>query len=448
MLTIKPKATMTPNHKILIVAYPGQGHVNPALRLASRLLKFDVDVSFATSLSVIQRMDKDKIPHCLTLAPFSDGHDNGKQPNTTLLQFVTDFETNGVCAVAEIISSAAAAGKPFSHLVYTIVIPWAARVANAQGLKSALLWCQTATILDIYYYYFNGYQSLISSNNDNPKFRINLPGLPPLMMADLPLFLLSSSPKEHDFLLEIVKDHLDVLKLGPRILVNTFNELEIESIRAIEKLELFPIGPLIPESSMGSEFFEKIEHDYIKWLDTKPENSVIYVSFGTLASLSMDQQEEISNGLLESGRPFLWVIRDTDQAGRLSKIEELKEQGMIVDWCSQVEVLSHQAIGCFVMHCGWNSTIEALAAGVPVVAFPQWSDQAMNAKMIEDVWKTGVRMRKREVDGVVEGKEIDRCVEMVIENEEMKRNAKKWKGSAREALNDSESNLQAFLNDE
>nr|GFD01202.1 crocetin glucosyltransferase, chloroplastic-like [Tanacetum cinerariifolium] len=71
-----------------------------------------------------------------------------------------------------------------------------------------------------------------------------------------------------------------------------------------------------------------------------------------------------------------------------------------------------------------------------------------NAKMIEDVWKTGVRMRKREGDGVVEGKEINRCVEMVIGNEEMKGNAKKWKGLAREALNDSGSNLQAFLDDE
>ncbi|GJR24007.1 crocetin glucosyltransferase, chloroplastic-like protein [Tanacetum coccineum] len=200
-------------------------------------------------------------------------------------------------------------------------------------------------------------------------------------MADLPSFLLSSRPKEHNFLLEIVNDHLDVLKLGPRILVNTFNELEIESIRAIEKLEFFPIGPLIPESSLGGDFFEKMEDEYVEWLNTKQESSVVYVSFGTLATLSMDQQEEIAIGLLECGRPFLWV-----------------------------EVLSHEAIGCFVMHCGWNSTVESLAAGVRVVVLPQWSDQATNAKMIEDVWKTGVRMRKREGDGVVEGKEINRCV--------------------------------------
>ncbi|GKF26004.1 hypothetical protein Tco_0081898 [Tanacetum coccineum] len=173
---------MTPNRKILIVAYPGQGHITPP-SVSHRLLKFDVDVTFATSLLVIQCMDKDKIPHGITLAPFY-GHENGRQLNTTLLQFITGFETNGVRAVTKIIRSASATGKPYSHLVYTIVIPWASHVANAQSVKLALLWCQAATILDIYYYYFEGCQSLISSNNDNQ----NLHGLPPLMMADFPLF--------------------------------------------------------------------------------------------------------------------------------------------------------------------------------------------------------------------------------------------------------------------
>ncbi|PWA76315.1 UDP-Glycosyltransferase superfamily protein [Artemisia annua] len=103
---------------------------------------------------------------------------------------------------------------------------------------------------------------------------------------------------------------------------------------------------------------------------------------------------------------------------------------MIVGWCSQVER---------------NSTVEALAAGVPTVAFPQWTDQETNAKMMEDVWKTGVRVRKREGH-----EEIERCVEMVMGNEEMRRNVKKWKDVAREAVKSvgsSTINLQAFLDD-
>nr|XP_043634795.1 UDP-glycosyltransferase 75C1-like [Erigeron canadensis] len=434
---------MTCHRKILIVAYPGQGHINPSLSLANSLVKMGVDVTFCTSVFIIKRIDKETIPHGLTFASFSDGHDNGKQPTTTMQQYTSDIATNGAVAVAEIMTSAAAASKPFDHLVYTTVLNWAARVANEQGVKSTLMWCQPATVMAIYYYYFNGYDGLISGNKNNITFPINLPGLPTFIMADLPSFFLLPNSEENDFLLELTKNHLDLLKVSPRLLVNTFDELEIESIKAMTKLEFVAIGPLTP-----TEFFYKPRADCIQWLNTKEQSSVVYVSFGTIASLSIDQLDEIAKGLLESGMPFLWVIRDSNQAEKLNKIEDLRKQGMIVDWCSQMEVLSHQAIGCFVMHGGWNSTLEALVAGVPLMVFPQWLDQETNGKMIEDVWKTGVRMRRRDRDGVVEGMEIVRCVKMVMGNEEMRRNAQKWRELSKKAVShggSSITNLQAFL---
>ncbi|KAJ0463655.1 putative crocetin glucosyltransferase [Helianthus annuus] len=446
--------------KILIVAYPTQGHINPSLRFANRLVKLNVDVTYCTSVSVIRRIDIQSTHHGLTFVPFSDGNDNGIQPTTIWQQFFLDFSTNGASAVAELISSAATAGQPFDHVVYSSGVPWAAKVAKAHGLESSLLWCQAAIVLNIYYYYFNSYQDLISCNNNNPTFPIDLPGLPSLTVADLPSFMLPSCLKEHKFILEFMKDHVDVLKISPRILVNTFDELEVEAMKAIEKLVVLPVGPLVPSefldgnglsyNSIGCDLFEKPVEDYIKWLNAKQKSSVVYVSFGSLATLSIEQVEEMASGLVESGRPFLWVIRDGDQVGKLSKIEELKKQGMIVSWCSQVEVLTHEAIGCFVMHGGWNSTVEALAAGVPTVVFSQWSDQAINAKMIEDVWKTGVKVKRREGDGMVERKEIKRCVEMVMEDEEMRRNAEKWRELARQALGNGGSsavNLQAFVDD-
>ncbi|KAI3518584.1 hypothetical protein L1887_07389 [Cichorium endivia] len=373
-------------------------------------------------------MNKETIPHGLTFAPFSDGHDDGQEPTTTLTQLISDFDTKGPSAMAEIISSVAAAGQPFDHLVCNNIIPWAPRVANAHGIKSSLLWIMSATISDIFYYYFNGYQGLISDSINNPTVPIELPGLPQLTTADLPTFLLPSHPKELEFVIGNLKGQFGDIKTPLRILVNTFNELEVESIRAIEKIEYYPIGPLIP-----SEF-----------LEGKDSQS------NSLGSDFFKKPEEIAAGLLESRRPFLWVIRDSEQAGSLSKIEELKKHGMIVSWCSQVVVLSHQAVGCFVMHGGWNSTVETLVAGVPAVVFPQWSDQGTNAKMVEDVWRTGVRVRRREGDGVVKGKEIERCVEFVMGDEDIKRNAEKWRKLAREALSDGGSstvNLQAFLND-
>ncbi|KAL7251107.1 hypothetical protein ACSBR1_013023 [Camellia fascicularis] len=102
-----------------------------------------------------------------------------------------------------------------------------------------------------------------------------------------------------------------------------------------------------------------------------------------------------------------------------------------------VEVLSHPCLGCFVTHCGWNSILESLASGVPVVAFPHWSDQTMNAKMVTRVWETGVRVKANEEE-IVESEEVKRCIEEVMggeeRGEEMRRNAKKWKELTREAV--------------
>ncbi|CAN0912384.1 UDP-glycosyltransferase 75C1 [Linum grandiflorum] len=112
-------------------------------------------------------------------------------------------------------------------------------------------------------------------------------------------------------------------------------------------------------------------------------------------------------------------------------------------WCSQGEVLSHEAVGCFVTHCGWNSTLEGMCLGVPLVAFPQWSDQMTNAKLVEDVWKIGVRV------------EIRRCLDLVMGEggqvgEQVRKNANKWKQLAKDAMREggsSHSNLQAFVNE-
>ncbi|RZC50139.1 hypothetical protein C5167_018561 [Papaver somniferum] len=108
----------------------------------------------------------------------------------------------------------------------------------------------------------------------------------------------------------------------------------------------------------------------------------------------------------------------------------------------------HPSIGCFITHCGWNSTLESLVGGVPLTGFPQWSEQGTTAKLIEDVWKIGVRMRKNEETKIVDREEVVRCVKMVMGNEEMKRNARKWKELPKEAVKkggSSDRNLRGFV---
>lgn len=428
-----------------------------------------VEVTFATSVSAHRRMAKaggGGDTKGLNFASFSDGYDDGFKITDDAKLFMSQIRSCGTECLKEIIHSSAEEGRPISSLVYTLLLPWAAEVARDSHIPSALLWIQPATVLDIYYYYFNGYNEAMSNCND-PSWSIKLPGLPLLHAKDLPSFLLPSSQETYSHALPSFKEQLEVLDAdtNPKVLVNSFDALEPDALKAIDKLKLIAIGPVIPsafldgkdpsDTSFGGDLFQK-SRNYTDWLNSKPKESVIYVSFGSILELTKPQMEEIGIGLIKSNRPFLWVIRkkedkkeEKEKDQELSCMEELEQLGMIVPWCSQLEVLSNAALGCFVTHCGWNSTLESLVSGVPVVAFPKWADQGTNAKLIEDVWRTGVRVKGNE-EGFVDGDEISRCLDMVMGGEEYRRNAKKWRDLAREATKEggsSDKNLKAFVDE-
>ncbi|KAM7486177.1 hypothetical protein LguiA_002186 [Lonicera macranthoides] len=457
--------------RVLVVTFPGQGHINPSLQFAKRLIKMGVEVTFSTSQSAINRISKSKtdttIPQGLTLSPFFDGYENGLQPGVDVERYISEVKNHGSQHIAELITTGATEGKPFAQVVYTTLISWAGRVAHCLCVPCTLLWIQPATIFDIYYYYFNGYGDVISKSNNDPSSSIQLPGLPLLTSHDLPSFLLSSNT--YNFALPAFKEHFNIIEeeTNPNILVNTFDDLEFGFLRTTQKLKMKAIGPLMPsafldgkdpsDKSFGGDLFQK-SRNYIEWLDSKTESSVVYISFGSISVLSSKQIEEIGQALLQSSRPFLWVIREDNngakkQEGEMNFSDELKELGMIVPWCSQVEVLSHKSVGCFVTHCGWNSTLESVTCGIPMVAFPQWTDQATNAKLIQDVWKTGVRVKPNE-EGIVERSEMKECIEMVMgdgeRGHEVRKNAKKWKDLAKEAVEEGGSshlNLKAFVDE-
>nr|BAA89009.1 anthocyanin 5-O-glucosyltransferase [Petunia x hybrida] len=458
---------------VILTTFPAQGHINPALQFAKNLVKMGIEVTFSTSIYAQSRMDEKSIlnaPKGLNFIPFSDGFDEGFDHSKDPVFYMSQLRKCGSETVKKIILTCSENGQPITCLLYSIFLPWAAEVAREVHIPSALLWSQPATILDIYYFNFHGYEKAMANESNDPNWSIQLPGLPLLETRDLPSFLLPYGAKGSlRVALPPFKELIDTLdaETTPKILVNTFDELEPEALNAIEGYKFYGIGPLIPsaflggndplDASFGGDLFQN-SNDYMEWLNSKPNSSVVYISFGSLMNPSISQMEEISKGLIDIGRPFLWVIKENEKGKeeenkKLGCIEELEKIGKIVPWCSQLEVLKHPSLGCFVSHCGWNSALESLACGVPVVAFPQWTDQMTNAKQVEDVWKSGVRVRINE-DGVVESEEIKRCIELVMDGgekgEELRKNAKKWKELAREAVKEggsSHKNLKAFIDD-
>jgi UDP:flavonoid glycosyltransferase YjiC (YdhE family) len=151
----------------------------------------------------------------------------------------------------------------------------------------------------------------------------------------------------------------------------------------------------------------------LEWLDARPEKSVVYLSFGSLLTYTV-RQVEILHGLQDCGRRYLWVVRREGRAEDVDLCLKKKpgKQGMVVEWCDQLRVLSHPSVGCFVTHCGWNSALEAVVHGVPMVAVPVWSDQPMNAHLVEE-WSVGVRA-ERDADGILTRSELVSCVELLM----------------------------------
>ncbi|BAU01287.1 hypothetical protein VIGAN_11049200 [Vigna angularis var. angularis] len=187
----------------------------------------------------------------------------------------------------------------------------------------------------------------------------------------------------------------------------------------------------------------------MEWLDDKPKGSVVYVSFGSLASFGEEQMEEVACCLRECSSYFLWVVRASEETKLPKDFEKKTEKGLVVTWCSQLKVLAHESVGCFVTHCGWNSTLESLCLGVPTVSIPYWSDQHINAKLLSEVWKIGTRALANEKK-VVQRETLKHCINEIMNgSKEMKNNAIRWRTSAIRAVSEGGSsyeNVKEFVN--
>ncbi|KAG0462957.1 hypothetical protein HPP92_021433 [Vanilla planifolia] len=452
----------------LVITFPAQGHLNPALHLAKCLARLpNARVTFSTGAFAHRVMfpsspEAEVDDGLLTYIPFADGS-SGKTnaQDKDLRNFVEQVRRLGSQHFDSILRDLAARGRPVTLVIHTIMLQWASDVAGDLGISSTLYWIQAATVLGIYHHFFNGHKDYILSHAKNPSLPISLPGLPPFQFRDLPDILLDTDPTEFLFgIFEAFREVFNALSRShrPKVLVNSFDELEAGALLSMgEHMELITVGPVLPEDAAKTDttadIFEQDEKDYMDWLNSQAERSVVYISFGSVHKMVKEDVEEISRGLRESKRPYLWVVRKDGKEEGLELEEEDeagKNNGLVVAWCSQLKVLAHRAVGCFVTHCGWNSTLEGLVSGVPAVAIPKWSDQHLNARLMER-WGTAVSAEEGE-DGRVGADELRRCLDVVMgqgeKGVEIRRKAEWWKKRAQEAFSDDGSsgrNLRSFV---
>ncbi|KAK7339442.1 hypothetical protein VNO77_20110 [Canavalia gladiata] len=242
------------------------------------------------------------------------------------------------------------------------------------------------------------------------------------------------------------------------ILVNSFYELEptfVDFMNKESSHKNWCIGPFCLAEQTPKKVYSEpdVKPRWVQWLDQKLEEktSVLYVAFGSQAEISCEQLEEIASGLEESKVSFLWVIRKKEWGLPDGFEERVKERGMIVnEWVDQREILMHEIVEGFVSHCGWNSVLESICASVPILAWPMMAEQHLNARMVDEEIKVGLRVEtcdgsvrgfvkreglKKTVKELMEGEKGRKAKEKVRELADMANKAVQEGGSSCTALN-------------
>lgn len=285
-----------------------------------------------------------------------------------------------------------------------------------------------------------------------------IPGISPTRVADLPTFFTGDGRKVLHGAIECIS----TASKAQFFLSTSFSELEplaVEALRPLVSGPIYLVGPTIPFSKLSSS--SNGAADYLQWLDSQPSRSVLYVSLGSFLSISNAQLEEIIAGVRDSGARFLWVAR-----GDTSLIRDATGdggRGLVVPWCDQLKVLSHDSVGGFWTHCGWNSTLEAIFSGVPMLTCPIFWDQIHNGKQIVEDWKIGLRVKKKPGcrEELVTRQEIEVLVKKLMDPEEseggreMRRRSKELQRCCSKAIagggggggGSSDRNLDAFIGD-
>ncbi|KAK7399695.1 hypothetical protein VNO78_10884 [Psophocarpus tetragonolobus] len=420
---------------VLMVPYPSQGHINPMLQFGKRLSTQGVRVTMVTTIFISKsiHLQSSSLLASVQLDFISDGyHQGGFDQAGSVPNYLSRMQEVGSNCLRQLIQKYNSSYHPIDCVVYDPFLSWALNVAKEFGLLGAAFFTQMCAVNYIYY---NVYHGLLKVPISSPP--VSIPGLPLLDLKDTPPFVYD--PCFYPAYFHLLMNQFSNIHKADILLVNSFYKLEDQAV---------------PNDTENVLNLFELDSSAISWLKEKPAGSVIYVSFGSMVCFSSEQMEEIALGLLATGFNFLWVIPDVERKNLAKEMgNEIRGcgRGLIVNWITQMEVLSNEAVGCFFTHCGWNSTLEALCLGVPMVALPQWTDQPTNAKFVEDVWKVGIRVKVNE-KGIVTREEIEKCMRVVMEKElgrEIRNNTKKWKELALEAVSEggtSDHNINEFVN--
>ncbi|KAF7103371.1 hypothetical protein CFC21_104361 [Triticum aestivum] len=433
---------------VVALPYPGRGHINPMLALCRLLVAADgsltvtvvVTEEWQALLASVTLPDRVRLATIPNVTPSERGRG---ADHAGFVEAVRDKMGEPVERLLDRLEL-----RPEAVLADTF-LTWALAAGARRGIPVCSLWTQPATFFLALYHLdlwppVDGRDSQEELGIKSLEEYLPVPGLTSIRLSDLKIIRAWERKRPFEIAVEMFAD----VRKVQCVLFTSFLELEPSAINTIAEslpCPVYPIGPSVPQSALDGD--NKIhEEEHREWLDAQPENSVLYVSFGSYIRMPPSQLQEIAMGLRDSGVRFFWVARD-----KAADVQQMcGDRGLVVPWCEQQKVLCHPSVGGFLSHCGWNSVLEAVYAGVPLLAFPRTWDQLVNARMAADEWKVGIDLRgqKRE-DGTVGRAAISAAVGKLMDSDsgvgqEMRRRAAGLREDSRCAIQEGGSSHRSF----
>ncbi|KAI9078464.1 hypothetical protein K1719_039560 [Acacia pycnantha] len=429
---------------IAVIPSAGFSHIVPIVEFSKRLVHLHPDFHVhciipslgplsSSSKSFLQTLPSNINPIFLPQVPNNIPHDNhrhGFQIQRTV--------TLSLPHIREALNSLMSSSNniKLSALIVDVFAVEVLEFASELKVLTYVYFPLSAMLLSMYFY-IPKLDKIVSCEYRDLQDPIEMPGCVPVHGRDLTESVKDRSSQVYRQFLERTRR----FGLADGILVNSFTELEAQTIKALQEemkqnkktTQIYPVGPILHSGSSSDENGSGC----LNWLHNQPPKSVLYVSFGSGGTLSQEQINELAFGLELSGEKFLWAVRPPSNIPNAAYLdtsndqnpldflpqgflERTKEKGFVIpSWAPQIQILSHSSTGGFLSHCGWNSTLESVQKGVPLITWPLFAEQRTNAVLLTDGLKVALRPKGNE-NGIVEREEIAKLVKSLMEGEKGK----------------------------
>ncbi|XP_074357024.1 UDP-glucose iridoid glucosyltransferase-like [Apium graveolens] len=402
---------------VVLVPAPLQGHLSPMLELGTLLHSKGFSIIIAHT--IFNSPDPCNHPE-FSFLPIPDNLGDQTAAAANLMTLIITMNNNCEAPLTEILAEFMKRNDQHDQIcciIYDMIMYVSGAVADKLQLPCMILRTSAASAAAAYEHLprlnAEGYFPLQDS-----KLQDLVPGLHPLRLKDFATADMGN-----------IKDIIEISAItnntrnASALIWNTVDHLEHTALALVQQaypVKFFPIGPIHKMAPPSSTSLLQADSNCMAWLDKQAPHSVIYVSIGSIAIMEEKELAEIAWGLANSSQPFLWVVRPGSVRGSewIELLPEgfketVGERGCIVKWTPQRKVLAHVAVGGFWSHCGWNSALESISEGVPMICRPCFADQNINARYLSEFWKVGLHM-----DGQLDRVKIATTIKRLIMDKE------------------------------